>query len=69
MANMSYCRFDNTVSDLMDCYNNLDQFDSGELSKREAKAAYRLIKLAMEIAANYDLEELEEIYAEYKEEE
>lgn len=34
MANMSYCRFENTFSDLEDCRDALDRGDS--LSKREA---------------------------------
>ena len=33
MGNMSYCRFENTLSDLRDCYNNLDDNLSG--SERE----------------------------------
>jgi len=24
MSNMSYCRFENTLADLRDCYENLD---------------------------------------------
>jgi len=24
MANMSYCRMENTYRDLLDCYNNMD---------------------------------------------
>lgn len=25
MPNMSYCRFENTYNDLMDCYNNMEK--------------------------------------------
>ena len=50
MPNMSYCRFENTVSDLWDCYDNMD---SDNLSEREAKARKRLIQLACDIAESY----------------
>lgn len=52
MANMSYCRFENTFSDLEDCRGALDRGDS--LSKREAGKAKSLIDLCREIADNYD---------------
>jgi hypothetical protein len=50
MANMSYCKFENTLSDLRDCYDDLDRED---LSPTETKARERLIKLCVEIAENY----------------
>lgn len=34
MSNMSYCRFQNTLGDLGDCYENMDDND---LSKDELK--------------------------------
>ena len=46
MSNMSYCRFVNTVSDLQDCYDHLNDRD---LSDREKKARIRLIELCEEI--------------------
>lgn len=49
MGNMSYCRFQNTLSDLRDCYNNMDE----DLSDEEEKAKNRLIKLCKQIADNY----------------
>ena len=61
MSNMCYCRFENTLADLQDCYDNLHQFDNGELSKSEANAAYQLVKLAKEIASGYGYVELDEI--------
>lgn len=54
MANMSYCRFENTAQDLSDCANVMSEtlgdewFD--ELSESERKAAIRLIKLCSRIA-------------------
>ncbi len=52
MANMSYCRFQNTVPDLRDCYEALmDIYEISELdSPDEEGAAKRLIKLCQEIA-------------------
>lgn len=51
MANMSYCRFENTLSDLEYCRDALDRGDS--LSQREAKKAKALLALCREIA-EYD---------------
>jgi hypothetical protein len=50
MANMSYCRFDNTVGDLKDCRDSMDDSD---LSEAETKARARLIELCCEIARDY----------------
>lgn len=49
MANMSYCRFRNTLQDLQDCYDNMDESDMGA---DEMRARKRLIELCMEIAEN-----------------
>ena len=50
MGNMSYCRFENTVSDLQDCYDAMDERD---LSESETKARRRLIDLCVDIARDY----------------
>lgn len=50
MANMSYCRFQNTLPDLRDCYENMDADD---LDEDEAKARERIIKLCVRIASEY----------------
>ena len=50
MANMSYCRFQNTLSDLRDCYDHMADFDEGRLSPDEHKAACRLMDLCEKIA-------------------
>jgi hypothetical protein len=41
MANMSYCRFENTLHDLVDCVNALDGvvYDHEEISEREWRYA------------------------------
>jgi hypothetical protein len=54
MANMSYMRFENTLSDLQDCENALSEKDFEELSESEQKHAKRLIELCREIADNYE---------------
>ena len=46
MANMSYCRFQNTLSDLKDCYAHMT--DAG-LDKDEARARQDLAELCLEI--------------------
>jgi hypothetical protein len=47
MANMSYCRFENTLRDLRDCYDNMY---SSDLSKSEFDARKRMIELCITIA-------------------
>lgn len=46
MANMSYCRWQNTLDDLQDCYDHL--FDD-DLSPEEDRARRQLIHLCGEI--------------------
>ena len=50
MANMSYCRFENTLRDLRDCYNNMD---SDDLSKSEFYARRHMIEMCMSIACEH----------------
>ena len=53
MANMSHCRFENTVSDLDDCYENLED----DLEGYEARARTKLIAICADIvilAADHD---------------
>lgn len=61
MGNMSYCRFQNTLQDLRDCNEALEEIDGNlaELSKEEARAADRLVRLCARIAAAFDVEEKE----------
>lgn len=46
MANMSYCRFENTYHDLMDCYENID----GDLSDSENEYRSKLVELCHDLA-------------------
>ena len=56
MANMSYCRFENTYNDLKDCYLN---FDNCDLSETEEKYRQRILNLAQEIVNDFS-EDIEE---------
>jgi len=51
--NMSYCRFHNTLADLQDCYEHIEDSD---LSDMEQKAKDKLIDLCIDIAADYSEE-------------
>ena len=51
MSNMSYCRFENTLRDLQDCYANMD---NDGLSKSEFYMRRRMVELCMSIANEYD---------------
>jgi hypothetical protein len=53
MSNMSYCRFHNTLADLLDCEDALSEMlDLSELSVAEQKSAKRLIQVCRRIADN-----------------
>jgi len=47
---MSYCRFENTFRDLLDCYRNLDESVN---SKTEQNFRERLIGLCKDIVDEY----------------
>ena len=51
MSNMSYCRFENTLADLRDCAEAIDDpFNGDDLSETEAQAKEALIELCCDIA-------------------
>ena len=54
--NMSYCRFQNTVIDLADCMDALEEidYDLAKLSADEEKAARRLIEICKVIGDQDD---------------
>jgi len=63
MPNMSYCRFENTVRDMRDCVNAIEDRETDELSNYEVNALSEFLDLAREIT---NLEyEIEEILGEY----
>ena len=53
MSNMSYCRFANTLRDLLDCEENMGTDSSGELGISERKARIELILTCCRIAEDY----------------
>ena len=64
MPNMSYCRFENTVTDMQDCINAIEDRETDELSSYEVNALSKFINLAREIT---NLEpEIEGIIEEYE---
>lgn len=73
MANMSYCRFHNTLSDLNDCESALNAFindDENTIeSEEERNKAKKLIELCQYIAENYSAEDIDEYAKHYDEEE
>lgn len=56
MSNMSYCRFQNTLEDLMDCQEYFDKRLSGD----EMYARRKMLRICKQIAKEYDLDNLPE---------
>lgn len=60
MANMSYCKFENTFKDLNDCLTSLENYSIEELEENasihEKPYIRKLINLCIEISQNYDQE-------------
>ena len=57
MANMSYCRFQNTLADLLDCHHNWNESDNDpddELSREEAQARRDLLEVCREIVEAHE---------------
>ena len=73
MANMSYCRFHNTLADLNDCESALNAFINNDEntieSKEERSNAKKLIELCSYIAENYTAEDIDEYAKHYDESE
>ena len=63
MANMSYCRFENTTKDMQDCINAIEEGDTRNLSRYEASALREFLNLA-EVIKDYepDIEAILEDY-------
>jgi hypothetical protein len=58
MGNMSYCRFENTLKDLRDCYKDMSETLFYELSETEQQARNKLIALCKDISEQYEEEEI-----------
>ena len=58
MGNMSYCRFENTLRDLRDCYKDMSETDFYELSETEQEARNKLVALCQNISEQFEEEEI-----------
>ena len=55
MANMSYCRFENTYHDLIDCFDNIFEEAENERDERHRKYMIQFLKERID-----EIEELNE---------
>ena len=54
MSNMSYCRFQNTLPDLRDCYETMAEREPGEMSSFEEQLArWHLVRLCQRIMNDF----------------
>ncbi len=51
---MSYCRFENTLEDLQDCYDALNEMGIDNLSETEKKKALKLIKMCCDLGSDFE---------------
>ena len=62
MANMSYCRMENTARDLLDCVNAIEdgEYTPGEMSASEMRGLREIVELAEVITQQleYQIDEL-----------
>ena len=67
MGNMSYCRYENTLGDLEDCYDalyddlmmaqtSMDAGDEIDMSPEELCAMKELVAMCSEIARQFDIQ-------------
>ena len=64
MGNMSYCRFENTSNDLMDCMEALEGLDSEqvyEMSTYEREGLLELVRLSNDISNQFSLEDIQDL--------
>ena len=53
MPNMSYCRFENTFGDLLDCFNNINE----ETNSRDEDYLQKMINLLTDLVENCDTQD------------
>ena len=61
MSNMSYCRFENTANDLLDCITAIEEGETDDLNSYERTGMANLLKLAerlLEMRDEWGLDEL-----------
>lgn len=63
MPNMSYCRFENTVNDMQDCLNAIEDNECNSLSEYEIKALQHFLELGRVIVDHED--NIEQILEQY----
>lgn len=58
MANMSYCRMENTARDLQDCVNAIEdgEYTPGEMSASEMRGLRDIVELAEAITQELEYE-------------
>jgi hypothetical protein len=56
MANMSYCRFENTSRDFEDCLEAIENDGFDSLSENEQHYAKKLLRLSKQFAEAFDEE-------------
>tara|TARA_R100000781_G_scaffold4152_2_gene5344 strand:- start:346 stop:576 length:231 start_codon:yes stop_codon:yes gene_type:complete len=54
MANMSYCRFENTSKDLKDCYNAIRNGEMYEMENYEIEGLRDILELSKQICEMQD---------------
>ena len=64
MPNMSYCRFENTVNDMNDCLNAIEDREVNDLSDYELLALKDFLELGQAIVDNED--EIQRIIQEHE---
>lgn len=73
MANMSYCRFENTLTDLRDCQEALEDFINNDenviSSDEERRKAKELIDVCRQIADAFDESDIDRQSERFDEEE
>ena len=63
MANMSYCRFENTVNDMRDCIDAIENGECDSLSSYEVRALKQFKRMGDEIKSlDIDIELILERY-------
>ena len=64
MGNMSYCRFENTSNDLIDCMEALEDLNAeqvSEMSSYEREGLLELVRLSNEISNQFSLEDIQDL--------
>ena len=58
MANMSYCRFENTADDVKDCVEAIQHGKAKDLNEYETQGIQSLVQLARQIVELADNDEI-----------